>query len=179
MRLFVPAAIAAALLLSACNPAINQPVGNAGVPEPAKPVELQRYLGTWFELARYEASFQKDCEAVTAEYALRPDGDVRVVNSCHEGRPDGPVRTAEALAKVVANANGAKLKVSFFGPFFADYWVLDRARDYSWAIVGEPSGKYLWILSRTPKPSPARYDALVRRAAALGYDVSMLRKTQW
>lgn len=179
MRLLTSAAIAAGLLLSACNPSANQPVGNAKVPEPAKPVELKRYLGKWFELARYEASFQKDCDAVTADYSLRSDGDIRVINTCHEGGPTGPARAAEAVAKLAEGSNGSKLKVSFFGPFFGDYWVLDHAADYSWSIVGEPSGKYLWILSRSPNVGQRKYDDLVKRAANLGYDVSMLRRTQW
>lgn len=179
MRLFVPVIAAFGIILSACNPAAQQPVGNAHVPEPAKPVELKRYLGKWYELARYEASFQKDCDAVTADYSLRTDGAIRVINTCHQGGPRGPVRSAEAVAKLPEGSNGSKLKVSFFGPFFADYWVLDRAADYSWSIVGEPSGKYLWLLSRTPNVGQRKYDALVKRAAKLGYDVSMLRQTKW
>lgn len=167
----------AALLLGACIP--SGPVGNAAVPEPRKPVELQRYLGDWFEIARYEASFQRGCEAVTASYSLRPDGDIRVVNSCRQDSPTGPARSAEAVAKPVEGAQGAKLKVSFFGPFYGDYWVLDRAPDYSWSIVGEPSGRYLWILSRTPKLSEAKVQALIARAQALGYDTALLRRTRW
>jgi apolipoprotein D and lipocalin family protein len=170
---------AAALTLAACNPASNQPVGNASVPQPAKAVELERYLGRWHELARYEAPFQKDCEAVTADYSLRPDGDVRVVNTCRKGSPQGPAESAEAVAKLVDGSQGAKLKVSFFGPFYGDYWVLDRAPDYSWAIVGEPEGKFLWILSRRPDVSQRQYDRLVQRAAQLGYDTSLLRRTKW
>jgi apolipoprotein D and lipocalin family protein len=180
MKFITSAALgAAAFVLAACNPALNQPVGNPNVPEPAKAVELERYLGRWHELARYEASFQKDCEAVTADYSLRPDGDVRVVNTCRKGSPDGPAESAEAVAKLVEGSNGAKLKVSFFGPFYGDYWVLDRAPDYSWAIVGEPEGKFLWILSRKPNVTARQYDQLVQRAAQLGYDTSLLRRTQF
>jgi apolipoprotein D and lipocalin family protein len=174
MKFITSAALgAAAFVLAACNPALNQPVGNPNVPEPAKAVELERYLGRWHELARYEASFQKDCEAVTADYSLRPDGDVRVVNTCRKGSPDGPAESAEAVAKLVEGSNGAKLKVSFFGPFYGDYWVLDRA------IVGEPEGKFLWILSRKPNVTARQYDQLVQRAAQLGYDTSLLRRTQF
>lgn len=151
------------------------PSGNASVPQPARAVELQRYLGRWYELARYENRFETGCEGVTAEYSLRPDGMVRVLNSCRAGAPDGPLKTAEGRARVVDGSEGAKLKVAFFGPFFADYWVLDRADDYSWAIVGEPSGKYLWILSRDPTPGAEAMAAHVARARALGYDVSRLR----
>ncbi|WP_210202611.1 lipocalin family protein [Bosea sp. FBZP-16] len=162
-------------MLAACNP--TQPSGNANVPQPAKPVELSRYVGRWHEQARYEASFQKGCEAVTADYAAKPDGSIAVVNSCREGSVSGPLRTAEATAKVVDGSNNAKLKVSFFPPFEGDYWVLDRAADYSWSIVGEPSGQYLWILTRSPRITDREYARLVTRAAALGYDTAMLRRT--
>lgn len=166
------------LFLAGCNASKMRPSGNAQVPQPAKPVELERYLGTWYEQARYEASFQKDCEGVTAEYAQKPDGTVRVLNTCREGSPTGPARTAEATARVVEGSRGAKLKVTFFWPFEGDYWVLDRAEDYSWSVVGEPSGRYLWLLTRSPNPSPRQYEALVKRAAALGYDTQRLRRTK-
>ncbi len=167
--------LGAGLFLAACNP--NQPSGNASVPEPAKPVDLSRYVGRWHEQARYEASFQKGCEAVTADYAAKPDGSISVVNSCREGATTGPLRTADATAKVVEGSNGTKLKVSFFGPFEGDYWVLDRAQDYSWSIVGEPSGRYLWLLTRSQRISEREYARLVARAQSLGYRTDLLRRT--
>ena len=157
---------------------IAMPVGNKQVPEPAKPVDLKQYLGRWYELGRYDNSFERDCEAVTAEYSLRPDGLIRVLNTCRARSPDGPLRSAEGRAKVVVGSGNAKLKVSFFGPFFvARYWVLDHANDYSWSIVGEPSGKYLWILSRDPTPAAEVQHALVDRVRELGYDTTMIRMT--
>ena len=164
-----------ALALSGCAAlGPKHPVGNSAVPQPAKSVELQRYLGRWFEVARYEQSFQKGCEGVTADYSLRDDGKIRVVNTCR--KPDGKITDAVGKAKIVDPATNAKLKVSFFGPFYGDYWVLDRADDYSWAIVGEPSGRYLWLLSR--QPNPANRDALIARARALGYDTAPLVLTR-
>jgi len=154
----------------------KHPVGNAAVPEPAKPVELQRYLGRWYEIARYEQGFQKGCEGVTADYSLRDDGLIRVLNTCR--KPGGKISDAEGRAKVVDMATNAKLKVSFFGPFFGDYWVLDRADDYSWAIVGEPSGRYLWLLAREAVPAPDKVGAVYARAGALGYDTSLLLRTK-
>ncbi|HQA17225.1 MAG TPA: lipocalin family protein [Novosphingobium sp.] len=173
----LPALTLAALALSGCAAVFSKhPVGNSAVPQPAKSVDLNRYLGRWYELARYEQAFQKDCEGVTADYALRKDGKISVLNRCRKG--DGSYKDANGRAKVVDTATGAKLKVSFFGPFYGDYWVLDRAEDYSWAIVGEPSGRYLWILSREAAPGKAQVDRLIARAGALGYDTSMIRVTQ-
>ena len=168
---------AVALLLGGCASVLSKhAVGNTAVPQPAKVVELSRYLGHWYELARYEQGFQKDCDGVTADYALREDGKLSVLNKCR--KPDGSLKQAEGKAKIVDTVSGSKLKVSFFGPFYGDYWVLDRADDYSWAIVGEPSGRYLWILSREADPGQAKLDALIARSAALGYDTTMLRITK-
>jgi apolipoprotein D and lipocalin family protein len=169
--------VGAAGFLVGC--ATGRPTGNRAVPEPAKPVDLGRYLGKWYEMARYEAGFEQDCEGATAEYALRPDGLVSVTNTCREGAPDGPVRSITGRARIVPDSGDAKLKVSFFGPFFVgNYWVMDHADDYSWTIVGEPTGKYLWILTRDPTPDQATKDTLVDHVASLGYDTGMLRFTR-
>lgn len=153
--------------------------GNDNVPEPAKAVDLSRYVGKWYEFARYENLFEKNCEGVTADYEKRDDGLIKVVNTCHEGSVSGPARAIEGKAKVVPNSRDAKLKVSFFGPFYVGkYWVLDHADDYSWSIVGEPTGIFLWILTRDAKPSEALATELITRATKLGYDASMIRRTK-
>lgn len=176
-KLLIPALALGALALSGCATVFSKhPVGNRAVPEPAKTVEISRYLGRWYELARYEQGFQKDCEGVSADYARREDGMISVLNRCR--KPDGTIKDAKGRAKIVDPATNAKLKVSFFGPFYGDYWVLDHADDYSWSIVGEPSGRYLWILSRDATPGQARLNELIGRVRALGYDTSMLRITQ-
>jgi apolipoprotein D and lipocalin family protein len=172
------ALVGASLLLAGCAAMQRGPVGNQAVPQPAKAVELDRYLGRWYEHGRYKAGFQKGCEAVTAEYSLRSDGMVGVLNSCHKGAVDGKLSTAEGKAKIVENSRGAKLKVSFFGPFYGDYWVLDHADDYSWSIVGEPSGRYLWMLTRTPNPDDRTAALLKARVQELGYDWSLVRMTK-
>lgn len=177
-KIYLGLILALTLTTSACSLVSGGPVGNKAVPEPAKPLELERYLGRWYEIGRYEASFQRGCEAVTADYSLRPDGWIKVLNACHLNSPDGPPKQAEGRARIVENSGNAKLRVSFFGPFFGDYWVLDHAEDYSWSIVGEPSGRFLWLLARTPHPSPEETTALEARAASLGYDLSLLRRTQ-
>lgn len=168
------AALSLSLALSAC---VAGPVGNPHPPQPAKRVDLDRYAGRWYEVARYDMRFEKGCEGVTAEYSKRPDGLIRVLNTCHQGAVDGPVKVSEGKAKVADTATSAKLKVSFFGPFWGDYWVLDHADDYSWSIVGEGSGRYLWLLSRA-LPTQADRAALTARAKALGYDTSLLRPTK-
>jgi apolipoprotein D and lipocalin family protein len=164
-------AVLVSLLLAA------MPVGNATVPQPAKAVDTARYMGLWYEYARYENRFERNCDGVTAEYAVLPDGKISVLNSCRKGANLEKLNVAKGKAKPVGDAQKAKLKVSFFGPFYVgDYWVLDHADDYSWSIVGEPSGKYLWLLTRQAKP--ANGEAVVARAQALGYDTALLRKTR-
>lgn len=167
----------AAIGLAACSTLISRhPVGNRAIPQPDKPVDLQKYLGRWYEIARYEQGFQKGCEGVTADYSLRADGSIDVLNRCR--KPDGKSSEARGRAKVVDGDTNAKLKVSFFGPFYGDYWVLDHADDYSWSIVGEPSGRYLWILDREATPADAEVGKLIDRARELGYDTSMLLRTK-
>ena len=176
-----PIAIAAAALVGvglALARARRRPVGNRSVPEPSKPVSLDDYLGLWYEIGRYENAFERGLEAVTAEYRARPDGMIQIVNSGRRGGPSGRLSTAKGLARVVDGSHNTKLKVSFFGPFFfGDYWVLDHADDYAWSIVGEPSGRYLWLLCRAPNPSRETRLAMQTRARALGYDTDIIRMT--
>lgn len=175
MRPFLAVALGA-LVIAAC---VGGPVGNSEVPEPAKPVELSRYLGLWYEFARYENRFERGCEAVTAEYAILPGGGLSVKNTCREGSVRGPIKVSEGKARPAGDDLGAKFKVSFFGPaLLTNYWVLDRGDDYEWAIVGEGSGRFLWLLTRNPRPSQAECDALLAQVKALGYDTDMLRYTQ-
>jgi len=157
--------------------ATRPPVINTKVPEPAKPVELDRYLGKWFELARHENRFEKGLDAVTAEYALGSGGKIQITNSGCQGGPKGERSFVEGKAIVADEATNAKLKVSFFGPFYTgDYWVLDHGDDYDWAIVGEPSGRYLWVLTREARPANA--EAIMKHVEELGYDRWALRVTR-
>lgn len=173
------AAVGLPALLTACASIPRPgPVGNRAVPEPAKSVDLQRYLGRWYEQFRYEASFQKDMEAVAADYSLNPDGSIRVYNTGHKGSVDGKRKASTGRAKVVDTNSNAKLKVSFFGPFYGDYWVLDHGDGYEWSIVGEPSGRYLWALTRQKKPDPSLIAFLKSRVRDLGYDSALIRDTQ-
>lgn len=140
-------------------------------------VDLQRYLGTWYEIATIPQRFQKGCVGVTAHYSLRDDGAIDVVNVCRKDTLDGKVTSIRGKAWVVDKATYAKLKVRFFWPFSGDYWIIELDPDYRWAVVGHPGRSYYWILSRTPQIAPALYDELIRRAAAKGYDTSRIKKT--
>jgi apolipoprotein D and lipocalin family protein len=166
------------LSVASCSNFEKGPVGNSHVPEPAKSVELKPYLGRWYEIARYEAGFQKGCEFVTADYSLRTDGKIKVVNSCRRGGPDAPLDSVEGQAYVVDGSQNAKLRVSFFWPFYGNYWVLDHGEAYDWTIVGEPSGHYLWLMTRDPSPSAETVQKLKDRAAQMGYDLGLLRMTR-
>jgi apolipoprotein D and lipocalin family protein len=165
-----------AILLAAWIRASRHPVGNPAVSPPTKWVDLDRYLGRWYEIARYEQGFERGYQASTADYALAADGKISVVNAGRQ--PNGKTRVVRGMAKVVDRHTNARLKVSFFGPFYiGNYWVLDHADDYSWTIVGDPSGRYLWLLAREAQPGADKIAALVGRAQALGYDTSMLVMT--
>ena len=137
-------------------------------------VDVGRYLGSWHEIARYPAGFQKDCYKSQANYSLDEDGYLKVVNTCRKGSPAGEVKTAEAKAWIVDKTTNAKLKVQFFWPFKGDYWIIDLGKDYEYAVVGEPSREYLWILSRTPEMEDGVYQAISSRLRENGYDPARL-----
>jgi apolipoprotein D and lipocalin family protein len=141
------------------------------------PVDLERYLGKWYEIASYPAWFQKGCTGSTAEYSLLPDGKIQVVNRCRKDNLDGRLKESKGKAEVIDTATNAKLKVWFFWPFKGNYWIIDLNSDYQWAVVGEPSRKYLWILSRTPTMDEAVYQGILGRLPQKGYDPARLRKT--
>jgi apolipoprotein D and lipocalin family protein len=140
-------------------------------------VDLPRYLGLWYEIANFPQSFQRNCYATTARYALRTDGDIDVTNRCRKGAVEGPEDVAHGRARVVDKATGAKLEVSFFRPFWGDYWVIELGEAYDYAVVGHPSRDYLWILSRTPTMAPVLYEAIVARLAAKGYETKRIVRT--
>jgi apolipoprotein D and lipocalin family protein len=140
-------------------------------------VDLSRYLGTWYEIANFPQSFQRGCTATTATYTLRADGDIDVLNRCRKGSVDGEEKSALGRARVVDRATNAKLEVSFFRPFWGDYWIIDLSDDYSYAVVGHPGRDYLWILARTPTMTEATYQSVVTRLQAQGYETSRLERT--
>jgi apolipoprotein D and lipocalin family protein len=162
--------LALALGLSACS----------GIPEGTSAVddfELERYLGRWYEVARFDHSFEEGLDCVTADYSLRDDGGVRVINrgvNLSENEAD----VAEGKAYFVEEKNIGRLKVSFFGPFYAGYNILELDDDYGWALVSGPDRDYLWILSRTPELPAATEQRLVDRAAELGFPVKELLEVE-
>ena len=139
-------------------------------------VDLSRYVGQWYEIARLPNRFEKKCaDSVTANYTLRPDGSIQVVNRCR--KPSGEFTTATGKAKIVDKKTNAKLKVTFFWPFYGKYWILDLGPNYEYAVVGEPGRDYLWILSRTPQMDEALYQQLLARMQARGFDTTRMTKT--
>ena len=141
-------------------------------------VDLEQYLGKWYEIASYPAWFQKGCVGSTAHYSLLDNGKIQVVNRCLKDNLEGPLKESKGKAEVVDSTTNAKLKVWFFWPFKGNYWIIDLSRDYQWAVVGEPSRKYLWILSRTPDMSETVYQDILARLPEKGYDPGKLIKTE-
>ncbi len=146
-------------------------------PQTVPYVDLERYAGTWYEIAAYPQRFQEGCTATSATYTLREDGELDVVNRCRQGAVDGPERSVEGRARAVDPSTNSKLEVNFFGPFWGDYWILDLGADYEYAVVGNPDRDALWILSRSPTMDPAVFEAIVARAEAQGYDRDRLVRT--
>jgi len=140
-------------------------------------VDLTRYVGTWYEIASYPQRFQKGCTATTATYTLRKDGQIQVVNRCHRDSLDGRETIARGRARIVDRQTNAKLKVTFFWPFWGDYWIIDLDPEYRYAVVGHPGRKYLWILCRTRTMDPLVYSGILERLTAQGYDVARLQVT--
>jgi len=140
-------------------------------------VDLSSYVGTWYEIANFPQSFQRGCTATTATYTVRADGDIDVLNRCRKGSLDGTEKSGLGRARVVDRATNAKLEVSFFRPFWGDYWIIDLADDYSYAVVGHPGRDYLWILARTPTMPEATYQSVVTRLQAKGYETARLIRT--
>ena len=167
------------LLIPALTALMGACAGSRPVPElPVAPqVDLARYAGTWYEIASYPNRFQKGCVATRAEYTLRQDRKVAVRNRCRRGSVNAPWDEARGTAKVADSTTNAKLKVTFFWPFYGDYWILDLDPEYRWVLVGAPSRKYLWVLSRTPTLPDDVYQRIVATAQSLGFDPQRLQRT--
>lgn len=166
----------AALAALACSALLAGCASTPTAPLPTVPqVDLARYQGSWWEIASLPNPFQSRCVASTrAEYRL--DGaQVKVRNECLDSA--GQRLDAEGIAEVVPGSGNARLRVSFFRPFWGDYWVLALDPDYRWVLVGEPGRRYAWVLARAQTMDEAQLQALLARAQALGFDAAAFRRT--
>ncbi len=143
--------------------------------ETVKNVDLNRYMGLWYEIARFDYKWERDLVGVTAEYSLMSNGKVKVVNSGYEDTLNGKFKSSTGKAKLADKNTPGHLRVAFFLWFYADYFILDLDQEnYSYALVGGKDGDYLWILSRTPQLPQQTIDMLVEKARSRGYDTSKL-----
>ena len=162
-------AVVLVLVMNGCQTMKQNP------PETVPYVDLERYSGLWYEIASFPARFQEGCHCTTAEYTLSPDGSyVSVKNRCRRDSVTGSERSVRGKAFVVSGSGNAKLRVQFFWPFRAPYWIIGLADDYSWALVSGPSRKYLWILSRTPQMDEETYQHILEKLQQQGFDTSRL-----
>ncbi|WP_345100913.1 lipocalin family protein [Mucilaginibacter panaciglaebae] len=138
-------------------------------------VELDKYLGKWYEIAAFPQRFERGCSHTTAEYTLNNDGSIAVTNTCVK---DGKIKVAKGKATVTDTHTNAKLAVQFRWPFTGKYWIIGLAHDYSYALVGHPNRKYLWILGRKPDMDTQTYNYLVTLAVNKGFDARELVKTE-
>ena len=160
----------ASLLLGMCTTALAQQIDNSTITS----FDLDRYLGKWYEIARYDHAFERNLVGTTAEYSLKKDGKINVLNSGYIGTLDGPYKESVGKAKPNKNGRPGQLLVSFFGPFYSDYNILELAPDYSYSVVGSSSPKYLWILSRTPQLSNEVCKRIIRNLQQRGYNTEKL-----
>jgi len=136
-----------------------------------KKVDLQKYVGTWYEIARYEHYFEKGCRDVSATYTIKEDGDIKVINRCTKEEANKKEVVGVAYATDESNS---KLKVSFFRPFYGDYWIIMLDDEYRYAVIGDPSREYLWILSRTPTLEEDIKHKILKRLPEMGYSADPL-----
>ncbi|MDA7744237.1 lipocalin family protein [Porticoccaceae bacterium] len=141
--------------------------------EPVDNFELNRYLGKWYEIARLDHSFERGLEAVSAEYSLRDDGGIRVINSGRNTDTQAN-QEAEGRAYFVEQPNLGYLKVSFFGPFFGSYVIFELDENYQYAFIAGNTTNYLWLLARTPEVSQELVNQFISRATQLGFDTTQL-----
>lgn len=147
-------------------------------PEVVKDVDLKRYAGTWYEIARLPNSFEKNLKCITATYTLRNDGKITVLNQGRKIKDPSKNDKAKGVAWVPDLNVPGKLKVTFFWPFSGDYWILYLDKEYRHVLVGDPSYKYLWILNREKKLDESTYYMLIEKARQQGYDTTPLIKVE-
>lgn len=139
-------------------------------------VDIQRYMGTWYEIARFPHRFEKDLVGVTATYELKSNGQISVLNQGYKHTLDGKHKKAKGRGRIPDPGATGRLQVTFFLWFWADYLILDLDENYQHVLIGSSTPDYLWILSRTPQMDEEHYNRLVEKAAALGYNTSKLQR---
>ncbi len=157
------------ILGSTCATSENE-MDNSTVNE----LDLDRYMGLWYEIARFDHNFERGLVGVTAEYQMRPDGKISVINRGYKNSLNGKLKVAKGKAKQPNPDEPGKLKVSFFLFFYAGYYVMELDPDYQWALIGSSTEKYLWILSRTPQLTDEVRNNILKLAEARGYDTGKL-----
>jgi len=140
-------------------------------------VDIERYLGKWYEIALYPNWFEEGCYRSTALYEMLPGGKIKVTNQCRMHGPDGELNEAIGKAYIADESTNAKLRVQFFWPFEGDYWVIILDKDYQYAVVSEPDRQYLWILSRSPNMDKQTLEMLRDKIREKGFDLSYLKST--
>jgi apolipoprotein D and lipocalin family protein len=170
-----------ALWLGACAGGPSGRAPDAPPLQAVASVDVMRYKGLWYEIARYPNWFQRNCEGVTAEYGLTATSAISVTNTCRTGTKNGRPSVANGRANVIEGSNGARLAVNF-APIplprgQGNYWILYLDTDYQTALIGSPSGQYLWMLARTPQISREQRAALEAAATANGFRLDMLKDT--
>lgn len=154
----------------------NRMLHHGQLPETVPQADLQKYAGKWFEIASFPTSFQKDCFCSTAEYSNTGKGYVKVFNACRKGSMQGRPSSINGKAFPVEGSGNSKLRVQFFWPFRANYWIVGLADDYSYAMVSGPSRKYLWILCRQPNMDEQTYQSVLAALRNNGFDLSRLKR---
>ena len=162
-------------LLSGCNTTERAQNTNLPALPTVAAVDVPRYLGTWYQQAWIPNKFQAMCASDTRATYIRDGDGLVVVNQCRKA--DGQVETAKGVANIVEGSNNSKLRVSFFRPFYGDYWVLALDPDYNWVLVGEPKREFGWILSRNTKLDEATLNQILDRALSLGYDRNAFKRS--
>jgi lipocalin len=137
-------------------------------------VDIERYMGRWYEIARFPNRFENDLVGVTADYSIDKKGKIKVLNSGYKNTLQGKLKKAHGKAKIPDPQKPGMLKVAFFLFFYGDYFILELDRDYQWVLVGSSTPEYLWILSRTPQIDPVIYNAIIKKAESKGYDITKL-----
>lgn len=140
------------------------------------PVNLEKYSGTWYEIARLPNRFEKGLECVTATYTLRSDGKIEVINKGRKVEEQNKISKIKGVAWVPDKRFPGRLKVRFFWPFSGKYYILDLDKNYRYALVGEPSRRYLWVLSKDKQLDSNIYSRLIERAAGMGFDTARVVK---